>query len=76
MGMYDSVTFNCPSGCPDRLEVQSKAGPCLLGEIDQSEVPREIAEDVVGDTVRCDTCDLLWRVTIVSRSTVRMELRE
>lgn len=56
MGMYDSVIFPCPH-CDGEVEAQSKAGECSLRRIEHWKVPKLIAEDIVGQEVRClDGC--------------------
>lgn len=55
MGMFDTVVFKC-SRCGGRVELQSKAGDCILAEYSASEVPVAIAVDVQGESVKCDGC--------------------
>ena len=45
MGMFDSVIGKCPH-CKKEVELQSKAGPCLLGVYDPKKVPVSIAQDL------------------------------
>lgn len=56
MGMFDRVMFRCPNGCEDPVEVQSKAGTCTLASISALRVPWDIATDIVGDHVYCESC--------------------
>ena len=57
MGMYDSVLFHCPN-CNEIVEVQSKAGDCVLSSIPGSRVPQEIALSLLEDSgVYCESCD-------------------
>lgn len=60
MGMFDTVEFTCPA-YGSTIEVQSKAGPCILGRHSSREVPAAIAGDVLGEKVSC-TCGKEWVV--------------
>lgn len=76
MGMFDRVYFRCPNGCPDPVEVQSKAGRCTLASISQSHVPWSIAVDIIGEHAFCETCkrSFLIRRKVESLDTVPLEL--
>lgn len=54
MGMFDSVVMRCD--CGGMIEVQSKAGDCLLRSYDAHAVPSRIAVDVNGQYGACDRC--------------------
>ena len=56
MGLFDTVNFWCPQ-CRAKIEVQSKAGSCLLAEIDERQVPLDIAADIEGEEAWCKDCD-------------------
>lgn len=45
MGMYDTLKGKCPS-CGEEVELQSKAGLCLLGMYNLKKIPVEIANDL------------------------------
>ena len=66
MGMFDSVYVECPH-CGEKVEFQSKAGDCYLATIDQEEVPIEIANDIVGDTIYCERCDGRFTLHILTK---------
>jgi len=75
MGMFDTITFLCPQ-CKESLEVQSKAGDCLLNDFNFKEVPILIAEDIKGEKVYCGNCDLSFKIELDDTipKTVRMRL--
>lgn len=74
MGMYDIVSFTCPR-CDSKIEEQTKAGDCILADIDADEVPIVIAKSIEGNLVRCEKCDGLWTIVIKpTQSTVTMGL--
>lgn len=68
MGMFDSVWFSCPR-CDEQIEVQSKAGECVLSSINPNQVPVEIAKDIENEAVYCEKCHRSW--TVVALSFVR-----
>ena len=76
MGMFDSVYFTCPTPkCKNRIEVQSKAGECILETFDEDYVPYEIAKDIKGDPAYCPVCKKHFRVVDDSDfANVRMKL--
>jgi NMD protein affecting ribosome stability and mRNA decay len=61
MGLFDTVLFTCPE-CGEKVEKQSKAGDCYLAEISQSQVPIEIAQDILGQLVKCDDCNFYFHI--------------
>lgn len=61
MGMFDEVVFVCYK-CGEAISVQSKAGDCYLNEYTRHAVPIKIAADVIGDRVRCDTCNAEYEI--------------
>ncbi len=56
MGMYDTVTVICPH-CGKLAEYQSKAGDCSLANYSKHLVPLEIANDINGEFLCCESCD-------------------
>ena len=62
MGMYDSVTFNCPK-CGDKLIEQSKVGACKLKNYHQQSVPANIAMDLKDDKISCPVCGIRFIIT-------------
>lgn len=63
MGMFDTVTFTCPTSlCKTEIHVQSKAGQCLLDNYSSFSVPVEIANDIFGDIAYCPACKLSFKV--------------
>ena len=61
MGMFDSIMFDCP-GCGNELEIQSKAGDCLLDRFSSESVPLHIAQDICHEQTYCEKCDRWFRV--------------
>jgi len=75
MGMFDSVIIFCPE-CGKQLEFQSKAGECMLQQYDASDVPANIAVDILNTRVDCD-CGLSYTITTLQiPSRVTMFLRK
>ena len=56
MGMFDSVVFDCPACNGAVLEIQSKAGPCVLAVYSTGAVPPSVAESVIEKSTCCQTC--------------------
>lgn len=52
MGMFDWVTIKCRS-CGKELNLQSKAGECDLTVYRLDTVPKEIAADIIGESINC-----------------------
>lgn len=77
MGMFDTVIFDCPT-CGRKLDVQSKAGTCILDSFSQYSVPVEIAIDLENELVYCEKCDLEYKVIPKQEiiKTIEMELVE
>ena len=63
--MFDSILVDCPE-CNTRLEIQSKAGKCGLEEFRINSVPLEIACDVEGEYIRCDSCETTFILNAVA----------
>ena len=61
MGSFDRVTFECPC-CHAVIEVQSKAGPCLMHNYHQSSVPTVVAVDINGEGRTCSGCGTVFRL--------------
>ena len=64
MGLYDTVTFECPK-CQALIHRQSKAGACKLHEHGQSHVPSAIAASLLGDDIPCYACGGVFVVDTV-----------
>lgn len=74
MGMFDIVNFICP-GCEDVLEIQSKAGECMLDRFYEDRVPPAIAEDIEGEKIYCEKCDAEYKVQANTPiANIKMEL--
>lgn len=74
MGLFDSVMFQCPK-CKGTVEVQSKAGDCILKEYPEDDVPTAIAADIDGEVYWCVVCSEDFRVITTLSKTVRCWLR-
>lgn len=62
MGMYDSIFARCPK-CGERLEFQSKTGPCRLQEYSLESAPIDILEGVNSTSpLACAKCGSFCRV--------------
>jgi hypothetical protein len=59
MGMFDSVIGRCPH-CNEKVELQSKAGDCLMNVYGIDSIPPEIANDLRGNykewNTTCEHC--------------------
>lgn len=67
MGMFDTVNFACPN-CDANVDVQSKAGDCILRDISQWDVPTNIATDICGNEAYCEACKKSFTVTPVENA--------
>lgn len=58
MGLFDSLYFNCPK-CGQRLEEQTKNGPCVLDsfDIEQDILPDWLMLDLDKTIGTCYTCN-------------------
>lgn len=66
MGMFDTITFNCPN-CREPLEAQSKGGDCILNTYDHTAVPLDVATDANRHSpIECD-CGSKWKFREVSQ---------
>lgn len=76
MGMFDTVVLRCPDpSCDGEVEVQTKAGPCVLHDYHARDgVPQEVADDVLGRSATCRSCGQHWRVRREQLALVRLEL--
>lgn len=74
MGMFDEVSVRCPR-CGLSTIVQSKAGPCTLETYDASNAPDEVALDLNGETVWCNTCTKPFTLRAVGRIQLISEIR-
>ncbi len=54
MGCYDSVFIDCD--CGDRIEFQSKRGPCDYVEYDINTMPVALAADLQDESSTCKRC--------------------
>jgi NMD protein affecting ribosome stability and mRNA decay len=78
MGLFDSVYLACPK-CGLSIEVQSKAGDCLMDSYSSDTVPKRIAVDIDGDDAYCEGCGTSWRVAVKKMKPVykaRLESRD
>lgn len=59
MGMFDRVWVVCPL-CGERIEAQSKAGPCLLRDYNLGTAPPEVLVDLGNQTYACSKGHEHW----------------
>jgi hypothetical protein len=74
--MFDSVYFPCRTeGCDGTIEVQSKAGECVLASYSPDSVPIAVAADIQGESAWCRKCNHYFTVahSIPSHFPVRLE---
>jgi uncharacterized Zn-finger protein len=69
MGMFDTVKMNCPS-CGKEIEVQSKAGECVMAEYDINNAPAVILLDVSSKIIECDECNERFRLNFEYRTRI------
>jgi len=55
MGMFDSILVKCPH-CNNKLEFQSKSGPCMLASFEGNKIPLMVAISSEEDIVKCKKC--------------------
>jgi hypothetical protein len=72
MGLFDSIYLKCP-GCGVELEVQTKAGECMMARYYESSVPIHLALHIKDEEVECGGwyvrygekgCGKKWRVEV------------
>lgn len=57
MGMFDTLVAECPNeDCDGRLELQTKAGPCILKDYPVYSAPMRILIAEEGEIMRCSKC--------------------
>jgi hypothetical protein len=71
MGCFDSVNIHCPK-CDELIEVQSKAGKCLLDMYSSGEVPLVIAADIEGREYTCQSCGCQFKLVLNVPKTVQI----
>lgn len=59
--MFDTIELRC-TACGQLIDMQSKAGECLLHCYPYYAVPCEIAKDLNGQTAQCENCGMLFTV--------------
>lgn len=74
MGMYDKIIFNCKN-CGFVMEKQSKADECMLAKY-WERVPKAIAEDIIGDTIKCEKCGIRYYIEQKKGDYVYLDLVE
>lgn len=65
MGMYDSLSVNCPK-CKKGLQLQSKSGACMLDVFTKEDLPVHVALGLDRDVVECQFCKTNWRFELDS----------
>jgi transcription elongation factor Elf1 len=67
MGSFDSVVVACPK-CTSEIEIQSKAGACILKVYNFDNVPKRIARSIEGGVEKCDECGTKFKIDIKRNS--------
>ena len=55
MGMFDSLYIDCPH-CKAKIEIQSKAGDCMLASYNLENAPQWLIKEAIGSKYQCDEC--------------------
>lgn len=57
MGMFDTVSVNCPH-CSGEIEIQTKDGPCVLANytLNDLDIPIEVLRAVSNSPEECYHC--------------------
>ena len=55
MGMFDTVWVACPH-CAELVGFQTKAGECVLADLDLKTTPDNIIRDAARYDSRCESC--------------------
>lgn len=62
MGMFDTLYAPCPM-CKERVEIQSKSGPCVLEEFNwEDDLPIWLMLDLDGTIETCYKCNRRFRI--------------
>jgi hypothetical protein len=63
MGMFDSLFVECPN-CGNTIELQSKAGDCILASYNIDSVPASVLADIAEkeSPFMCYQCETLLRI--------------
>jgi predicted RNA-binding Zn-ribbon protein involved in translation (DUF1610 family) len=69
MGMFDTVYVECP-GCGEEVEMQTKTGPCLLGQYSLDSAPPEVLLGVANEPECCPECfeEFIIRARVFTRA--------
>jgi hypothetical protein len=62
MGMFDTVFVWCPH-CGERQEIQTKDGPCTLGEYNLCNAPPAVLLGIEGEH-ECVDCGGWFHITV------------
>jgi predicted RNA-binding Zn-ribbon protein involved in translation (DUF1610 family) len=75
MNSTNAVIFNCPE-CAQKIEKYSQYNDRELGSYYEENVPRALAESIIGQTVYCPNCGDRFTIMIDKySSTVPLFLR-
>lgn len=72
MGMYDTVTVNCPK-CGEEHDCQSKSGDCLLRHYTLENCPDDVLENINRHAPNECDCGTSFEVNINTKEIVVLE---
>ena len=77
MGMYDTITGNCPK-CHERMEDQTKAGYCMLHEFNlDMPISLDEARQIQGHIIQCSHCFAKFEISgDLPTYKIHMQLKE
>jgi len=72
---FDVVWYDCPK-CGKHIDYQTKAGECLLRDIQADRVPLDIASGIQGELIYCTNCNRQWEILVDAPSVVNTRLAQ
>ena len=73
MSCFDTLIVMCPR-CDNKVEFQSKSGPCNMDRYNTRNCPSVIMVDVEGDTVECEVCKTVVTIVLTNKPRIRAEI--
>lgn len=75
MGCFDTINFKCPE-CGNKMQTQTKCGPCCMMEVDIESVPIELIDGLEDQgPLYCEKCGGMWKFkTPDAARTVKLEV--
>lgn len=73
--MFDSIYFKCLD-CGEKIEAQTKSGPCMLDEFDRNAVPLDVAQDCNRHApFKCSKCGAEYVFDYPEEGTVSLRVK-